>query len=539
MQRCALVLLVCIALVAPPRLSMRASSLIAGPSPGTPPLSERDDLSTWQIIYACSWDYQFYNGFEGWAVGDWDEADACYHWDDDTDAAARYYLVHAMHCADCQGDCFSPNCANTPQTYADNMEAYAQRRIDLSGWSTSDTISAKFYLWYDTEQNYDWVRFLVSDRDGAAGSWRELRSWSGQHRQWELVTINLSEYAGQSDIWICFKFDSDGSVHGYEGAYVDELLITGERSTARPDLAVPQIDWTPSAPKVGDSVRFQVHLANQGSSNTSPWGQACVSLFIDGTYLHDECVANVSPGTNEFLDFYWTATAGDHTIRAVADYGNFIPESNESNNERQETLRTACPAPANLSASPSLGTIRLDWQDNCSNEDSFKIYRDGSLVHTVGAGSTSWVDTGLPGGIQRCYYIVAHNAAGDSARSNTACATPSSPCPAPANVTAVALSRSSIKIDWQDNCGDEDSFRIYRDGSQVHTAGSGTTSWTDTGLVRGRRYCYAIVAHNAQGDSAGSNSACATTHTASVFLPFVLRTRSIWGQISFPRASPK
>ena len=124
---------------------------------------------------------------------------------------------------------------------------------------------------------------------------------------------------------------------------------------AAPDLTVPQIDWTPDPPSVGNNVHFTVHVNNQGSSNTSPWGEVGTRLFIDGTSVGDDYVSSIAPGTTEFFDFYWTATSGCHTVRAVADYGDFIPESNEGNNERQESL---CPSEP---PRPDLMVPQIDW----------------------------------------------------------------------------------------------------------------------------------------------------------------------------------
>ncbi len=108
-----------------------------------------------------------------------------------------------------------------------------------------------------------------------------------------------------------------------------------------PDLIVTQIAWTPGSPVVGDSVHLTVYVRNQGDAGTSPWGQVRVRLFVDGASRGDDYAANIAPGTTASFDFYWTATLGSHTVRAVADYGDAIPESNETNNERQEYLYVA------------------------------------------------------------------------------------------------------------------------------------------------------------------------------------------------------
>lgn len=103
--------------------------------------------------------------------------------------------------------------------------------------------------------------------------------------------------------------------------------------------------------------------------------------------------------------------------------------------------------------------------------------------------------------------------AGSSITFNGNYTCPPQVCPAPTNLSATAQSQTSILLTWQDNCGNEDSFRIYRNGTYVTSVSAGTTSWTDTGLSCGTTYSYYVKAHNAAGDSPASNTAYATTLT--------------------------
>ena len=60
-------------------------------------------------------------------------------------------------------------------------------------------------------------------------------------------------------------------------------------------------------------------------------------------------------------------------------------------------------------------SVSLRWIDAASNEDGYRIYRDGSLLSTLGAGATQFTDT-PPFGGSYTYEIEAFNAAGVSAR---------------------------------------------------------------------------------------------------------------------------
>src|SRR5205085_2691189 len=86
-------------------------------------------------------------------------------------------------------------------------------------------------------------------------------------------------------------------------------------------------------------------------------------------------------------------------------------------------------APSNLAASAaSSSQVNLTWTDNAGNETGFKVERSASgssfaQVALVGAGVTSYSDTGLAASTQYSYRVRATNGAGDSAYSNTASAT--------------------------------------------------------------------------------------------------------------------
>jgi hypothetical protein len=100
-------------------------------------------------------------------------------------------------------------------------------------------------------------------------------------------------------------------------------------------------------------------------------------------------------------------------------------------------------APTNLTAATiNGGQIKLSWQDNSNNETGFRIERKttGSFARlaTVGAGVTSYGDTGVNPSTTYTYRVYAYNNAGNSAYSNEASATTPdgeiSPYPRPVHI---------------------------------------------------------------------------------------------------------
>ncbi|MBN1669383.1 MAG: fibronectin type III domain-containing protein, partial [Kiritimatiellae bacterium] len=189
-------------------------------------------------------------------------------------------------------------------------------------------------------------------------------------------------------------------------------------------------------------------------------------------------------------------------------------------------------APDNLAAAALSATqIRLTWQDNSANEEKFKIDRRISgttnwvRVAEPTANTTVYTDSGLSANTHYYYTVKAANAGGDSPYSNTAGATTDSETPpvpaAPGNLTAEALSASRIRLTWQDNSANEDTFKIDRrvSGTSVWVGiakpAVDATVFTDSGLSANTHYYYMVKAANAGGDSPYSNTADATTTSDS------------------------
>ncbi|MBN1674457.1 MAG: fibronectin type III domain-containing protein, partial [Kiritimatiellae bacterium] len=91
------------------------------------------------------------------------------------------------------------------------------------------------------------------------------------------------------------------------------------------------------------------------------------------------------------------------------------------------------------------------------------------------------------------------------------------PPAAPGSLTARAVSTSQIDLSWQDNSHNETGFKIDRRRTsadtwdRVATLGAGVTACHDTGLPAGTLFYYKVKAYNADGESAYTAVAGATT----------------------------
>jgi subtilisin family serine protease len=175
-------------------------------------------------------------------------------------------------------------------------------------------------------------------------------------------------------------------------------------------------------------------------------------------------------------------------------------------------------APTNLTASPvGSSRINLAWTDNAANEAGFKIERsmDGVVfiqVATTLANVASYSDSNLTANTSYIYRVRAYEGLNNSAYSNNASATTGSPPAAPSNLTATAISRGRVRINWTDNAGTEQGFKLERstDGVtfvQVAQLGPNTTMYTNGGLTAGVTYYFRIRTYDGPNHSAYSNIA--------------------------------
>jgi hypothetical protein len=149
-----------------------------------------------------------------------------------------------------------------------------------------------------------------------------------------------------------------------------------------PDVVVEQILLDPvEGAYEGLEVNVTVRVRNVGNAST---GDLNVALFIDNESV-SEARTDLEAGQMVPIDFVWTAEAGEHEVRVVADVYHQVPEANETNNvgwkmytvaEAHHGSRLVADKTTLTLLQDASGTFNLTLTNIGNKEDTYRIYLD-------------------------------------------------------------------------------------------------------------------------------------------------------------------
>ncbi len=189
------------------------------------------------------------------------------------------------------------------------------------------------------------------------------------------------------------------------------------------------------------------------------------------------------------------------------------------------SVTTLPAAPSTLVASATnTTTVRLTWVNHSAGQSGFVIERATGAgtftqIDSVGAGASSYDDSGATEGTAYTYRVRAADAGGNSSPSNTATVT--TYAAAPTGLTAAASGPGHVNLSWADHSAAATGYRVERstDGvsfTVIDSIATGSTSYDDASVGSATTYTYRVVAYNAAGDSAFSQSPAVLTQPGQV-----------------------
>ena len=211
-------------------------------------------------------------------------------------------------------------------------------------------------------------------------------------------------------------------------------------------------------------------------------------------------------------------TVYEYRVTSVNGSGD---EGDPSNAASARTLDGTPPTPPGglNGAALSQSQIALTWSaanDAQTGISEYVVYRGGSeIARTTGV---SYDDGGLEADQAYSYEVSAVNGQGDEGNRagpvEVRTLSDVAPDP-PTGLAAQAIDEATVDLTWDPHPDDDlDGYRVYRDGLLV--AGTGATSYRDTGLSPFTTYAYTVTAVAEDGDeSAPSETATVTTPDAT------------------------
>ena len=281
-----------------------------------------------------------------------------------------------------------------------------------------------------------------------------------------------------------------------------------EVRSIKADANSTKIHVVAKTPDVAPSAPTSLSGTAQSSSSIKiTWTDASTNETGFKIYRNGTQITTVGEGITTFTDSGLSAnTSYTYQVKATNSVGDSSAISTTVTT--QDTVPTA---PSSLSATTvTSSSVKLIWSDNSSNETGFRLYRNGSSIASLGAGTTTYTDSSLSANTSYTYELRAYNSVGDSSGTSIMVTTEDTLPTAPTNLSATAQSSTSIKLTWSDNSSNETGFRIYRDDNLIYIAGPNNENYTDTGLSPNHSYTYKVKATNSVGDSSAITATAST-----------------------------
>jgi titin len=441
------------------------------------------------------------------------------HWSTNNNTATKYYIERSTSSSCCfslidsvmpTDTFYTVNALNKNTTFW-----FRLRCIDFGGYSnytpsfsgrTNDTLpkspvrlvataSNQYRVnltWADSSDNE--THFIIERKDNVAGSFTAIDSVSSNINNYtaDLLTANTK-------YWFRVRAKNSG---GYS------LYTNIDSATTYPAPIAPNnlIITSRSSSSVGLS--WQDNSSNEIAFVI----ERTTSLMIPFTRYDSTSSGDVTSrtitGLNPNTRYYFR-------IRAKDSYGY----STYSNVVDTITLPNIPTTPTNLVANTvTEQSIRLNWNDNSSNETYFYIEKSLHptssfvLVDSVPSNTTTYLATQLNSSTYYYFRIRAWNIGGHSSYSNSAMGVTQVSAPtAPTALQATEVSSAHVRLSWTDNAYNEIAFEIHRsllnanNYTVIDQVAAGVTSYIDGSVVSGNAYDYKVLAKNAAGNSAFSN----------------------------------
>jgi fibronectin type 3 domain-containing protein len=227
--------------------------------------------------------------------------------------------------------------------------------------------------------------------------------------------------------------------------------------------------------------------------------------------------------SNQFTDSSVTnGTTYFYVVQTLTAAGSSADSAQVSATPNAQGVSPA--VPTNLTATPGNALVTLAWSASVG-ATGYNVKRattdGGPYTQLAAPTSSGYTDSSVINGVTYYYVVSALTAAGESANSVQASATPSAASVAPAaptNLTATS-GNAVVTLAWSNSAG-ATRYNVKRattsGGPYTQLAAPTVTGYTDSAVTNGTTYYYVVSAVNSSGESANSAQVSATPSATSV-----------------------
>ncbi len=230
-------------------------------------------------------------------------------------------------------------------------------------------------------EDHEWRQGSLSLRDGLA-----LETWSPEAGRFLVPGVPLSP---GENLLVARATDPATGLTGADSAPVLVTVL----AESFPDFAVTPVGIlpVPGIPLAGSPMRFRVRVDNRGATDADASDLAVRVLGPTGSAALDTNVdlPGIEPGSAAWLTVAWTpATPGRYVVSVVADAGERVAESDESNNSAERTVVVV----ADTGLSAEIGSDRASYPAGASASVTVTLANPGRLFEGVARTTVEELD---------------------------------------------------------------------------------------------------------------------------------------------------
>lgn len=224
-----------------------------------------------------------------------------------------------------------------------------------------------------------------------------------------------------------------------------------------------------------------------------------------------------------------TFTAHDHNLSDNYIGANVVSSARVESDTQPPSV-PALQSPGDGTTFDEGESISLSWSDTGDEYYGEVAGGPGGTLTFGWQSGTSYNLGSQWAGYTYSWRVKARNDAGESGWSKTWAFTVR---PAvPADLRGQTVSCSEVNLYWDDNSGNEEGYKVYRDGACVDQVGANATSYQDTGLSESTSYSYYVKAFRGSVESDASNTVNVTTPSCSPPQPDLMPSQ--WDGWQYP-----